>query len=409
MSAPAHQVALGQVSAEEFDAWFTTFLGVFGMAAVPERLRRSAQVVELDRVIAGRDPGGAIVATSCAYSFRMTTPGGGEVPAAGVSLVSVRADHRRRGVLTRMMARLLDDAAARGEPVAALWASETPIYGRYGFGPAAPTVTITLQRAHGALTLDGPVADVRLLDPEAASRCLPDIHDRARRQRPGAMSYSPAWWTARILADDPALAGDQGPLRIAWLPERGYATFRVGVDWGPHGPQGRADVEELVALDPSASAALWRFVLDSDLTASTRAVRRPPDDVLLALLEDQGRAHVEASDALQVRLVDVPAALAARRYAADGRHVLEIRDPLRPANDGRWALSIDDGNAEVTATDAAPDLTMAVGDLASVWLGGTRTTQLLHAGRLGGGSPTAAAALDRAMATDLAPWHGGMF
>jgi predicted acetyltransferase len=403
------EVTLTGIEPDEFPVWLRAFGHVFGLPMSDEqRIARTWSVAEPDRLVAARDADGAIVGTSCSLSFRMALPGRVDAPCAGVSLVSVRADHRRRGVLRRMMHDLLDQADERGEAIAALWASETPIYGRFGFGAAAPTIDIELRRDAAELTLEGPVGDVRLIDVEAARQHFPPLREQQRRTRPGAMTYSDAWWEHRILAESPEAAGDAGPLRCAWLPERGFATYRVKVDWNELGPCGRVQVGELVGLDPAATAALWRFVIDSDLTATTSAVRRLVDDPVLELLVDRGRAKVTDSDALQVRLVDVPAALMARRYLADGVHVLELHDPFRTRNDGRWALVVQDGIAQVERTELPADLELDVTALATVALGGVRSTQLHAAGRISG-DVRAAVAFDRTLATDVAPWHGGMF
>jgi predicted acetyltransferase len=412
MSAPSPTppaVDLTGIDPDEFPTWLRAFGEVFGMPMNDEqRIERTRQVVEQDRIVAARDAHGSIVGTSANYSFRMTLPGRVDVACAGVTLVSVRADHRRRGVLGRMMHELLDQADERSEPVAALWASETPIYGRFGFGPAAPTIDVELRRDQAVLTLDGPVREVRLIDAEAAREHFPPLYDRYRLTRPGVMTYSDAWWEHRVLAESPSAAGESGPLRYAWLPGRGFATYRVKVDWGDLGPSGRVQVGEFVALDPAAAAALWRFVIDSDLTATTSAIRRPVDDPLLELLVDRGRARVTESEALQVRLVDVPAALMARRYLADGVHVLQVHDRFLPRNDGRWAVVVEDGAAQVERTELPADLELDVTALATVALGGVRSTQLHAAGRIDG-DPRAAVALDRTLAADVAPWHGGMF
>ncbi|MCC5947561.1 MAG: GNAT family N-acetyltransferase [Nitriliruptoraceae bacterium] len=401
-------VTLSGIDADELGTWLATFGDVFGTPTSEDRAERSRAVLEQDRIVAARDPAGTIVGTSAIYSFRMTLPGRVDVPCAGVTLVAVRADHRRRGVLRRMMHQLLDQAEERGEPVAALWASETPIYGRFGFGPAAPTIDVEVRRDQAVLRLDGPVDEIRLVDAAVAREHFPPLHDAHRLARPGAMTYHDAWWAHRVLAERPELATESGPLRLAWLPDRGYATYRVKVDWSDLGPSGRVQVGELVGLDPAATAALWRFVMDSDLTTTTIATRRPVDDPLLELLVDRGRAKVTESEALQLRLVDVPAALMARRYLADGVHVLELHDPFRPRNAGRWAVVVQDGQAQVERTELPADLELDVTALATVALGGVRSTQLHAAGRISG-DPRAAVALDRTMATDVAPWHGGMF
>ncbi len=401
-------VTLDGVDDAGLAAWAGAFSQVFGSTLTDDRLANMRAVLELDRLVAATDADGEVVGTSGAYSFDLSLPGGTTAPCAGVTLVSVRADHRRRGLLTRMMERLLDDAEARGEPFAALWASESPIYGRFGFGSAAPTVNVELRRDASTLHLDGPVDEVELLSLDAATERFPAIREAHRATRPGALSYDDRWWRGRILADPAHRREQAGPVRCAWLPDRGFAVYRVSLDWAEDGPAGRVEVEELVALDPAAHAALWRFVIDTDLTASTFAVRRPVDDPLFALLVDPERVRYRPGGPLELRLVDVPTALAARRYGVDGTVVFELADGFRSRNAGRWRLEVRDGTATCTRTEDPVDVRLDVSDLGAVYLGGTRTTQLVSAGRVDA-SLAAAATLDRLFATDIAPWHGGMF
>ena len=399
---------LRSVDDDNFAAWAAAFDQTFGIVTTDESIERRRRVTEQDRLIAATAQNGEVVGTAAAYSFDVSLPGGSTAGCAGITLISVRADHRRRGLLRRMMQRLLDDAASRAEPFAALWATESPIYGRFGFGPGVPTVDVELRREHAALHLDGPVDEVALVDLDTAAERFPAIYDANRAVRPGALSYDERWWRGRILADPVHVRDRDGPLRCALLADRGYATYRVATDWTEDGPAGRAAIEELVALDPAAHAALWRFVADTDLTATTAAVRRPVDDPLFALLVDPGRARIRQGDPLELRVVDVPRALTARGYAVDGRMVLEVIDPLRPDTGGRWQLEVVGGAARCHPTDSPPDVTLDASSLGAVVLGGTRTTQLAAAGRVRA-APAAAAAFDRLLATDVAPWHGGMF
>lgn len=400
-------VTLGRVDDDGFPAFRRAFAATFGFDHSDEELERSRRVAEVDRLVAARDADGRIVGTSGAYTFGMSLPGGVDASCAGITVVSVRADHRRRGLLTRMMEQLFADADDRREPFAALWASESPIYGRYGFGPAVPTLNVTIERQHGALHHDGPVYEVELLDPDAVTDTLPDLHEAARRQRGGTMTRPDGWW--RRLVADPSDARDgAGPLRYALLPGRGFATYRLKPDWGTGAPVGMVQLEDLVALDPGATAALWRFVIDTDLSAKLEAIRRPVDDPIVPLLIDPTRATFRHGWSLWLRLLDLPAAVAARRYLVDGTIVLDVADELRPANAGRWRIEVTDGTARCERTDAAPDLMMDTSGLATVLLGGVRATQLHLASQVHG-ELAAAAALDRLFAVDLAPNSDLMF
>lgn len=379
----------------------------FGLIGTPARIDRLRRWIELDRLVAA-SVDGQVVATSGAFTFEMSLPFAAPAPCAGITLVSVRADQRRRGLLTRMMADLLDDAAERGEPFAALWASEAPIYGRFGFGPAAPTLSFDITRAHARFRTEGPVEDVVLVDQDHAASTFPDLYEAARRTRPGTMARNDAWW-GRELGDPEDRRDGAGEKRYALLPGRGYATYLLRPAWGEGVPDGTVEVSDLVALDGPATAALWRFVIDTDLSARTRAGRRPADDALLATLVDPARARATQDWPLQLRLVDLPRALTSRGYRIDDTLVIGVHDAFRPANQGTWRLSVDGGVATCEAVDLAPDLELDVETLGAVFLGGQRTTMFAAAGQVAAPDRSAPARLDRLMATDVAPWHGGMF
>jgi predicted acetyltransferase len=392
---------------DDLEGFLEAFDLTFGLTPTEAALTRLRRVVDPSRFLAAR-VGGTTVGTAGAYAFELALPGAEPAPCAGVTLVSVRADHRRRGLLRRMMARLLDDAADRGEAFAALWASEDAIYGRFGYGAAAPTTRFDVLRAQARFRIDGPVDEVELIDADEAAARFPAIYDAARRHRPLLLGRSPSWWR-RDLDDPPERREGAGEKRYAVLGERGYAIHRLRPSWGEAGPEGTVELQDLVALDPAARAALWRFVIDTDLSSHTVAPRRPVDDPLPAMLADPAAARPRDGGALYLRLVDVRAALTARRYLVDDTLVVELHDAFRPANTGRWRLGSADGEATCEPTDAPADLELDAEALATVAFGGVRVTTLAAAGRLAVRTPGAAGRADRLFATELAPWHGFMF
>jgi predicted acetyltransferase len=392
---------------DDLEGFLEAFDLTFGLTPTEAALTRLRRVVDPSRFLAAR-VGGTTVGTAGAYAFELALPGAEPAPCAGVTLVSVRADHRRRGLLRRMMARLLDDAADRGEDFAALWASEDAIYGRFGYGAAAPTTRFDVLRAQARFRVDGPVDEVELIDADEAAARYPAIYDAARQHRPLLLGRSPSWWR-RDLDDPPERREGAGEKRYAVLGERGYAIHRLRPSWGEAGPEGTVELQDLVALDPAARAALWRFVIDTDLSSHTVASRRPVDDPLPAMLADPAAARPRDGGALYLRLVDVRAALTARRYLVDDTLVIELHDAFRPANTGRWRLDSADGEATCEPTDAPADLELDAEALATVAFGGVRVTTLAAAGRLAVRTPGAAGRADRLFATELAPWHGFMF
>src|SRR5687767_9859728 len=108
---------------------------VFGYEASGPFLDEPSPVAELDRSLALFD-GDRVAATAGIYSLEMSVPGA-VVPTAGITWVTVSPTHRRQGVLTAIMRRQLDELHEQErEPVAALWAAESSIYGRFGYAPA---------------------------------------------------------------------------------------------------------------------------------------------------------------------------------------------------------------------------------------------------------------------------------
>ena len=231
---------------------------------------------------------GQVVGGAGAYGVPLWQPGGATVPSTAVTVVGVLPTHRRRGVLTAMMRAQLDDARARGEAVAWLWASEATIYGRFGYGLASLSAEIDLPRERGAFRDPAPGPErVRLVDHERALAEMPGLYDRIARRHAGLVGRDRAWWEIRRLSDHPFRRGDAGPLHRA-LVERdgqpvGYALYRVrrGLQHGV--TQSVVKVVEAVGVDPAAERAAWRYLLDLDWMARIQAEHlRHADPQLLA-------------------------------------------------------------------------------------------------------------------------------
>lgn len=320
--------------------------------------------------------GDAVVAHAGAFAFSMSLPGGVR-PVAGVTAVSVLATHRRRGLLRSLMRRQLDDLHEAGTSVAALWASESAIYGRFGYGQASRLARATVPRAHRGLRPVPGTEGVRveLLEmPDAEGGCR-EAYERAVPLRPGMVHRSDALH-AYVTADEPSDRGGASRLRCALARNavsgevRGYAWFSLQPEWGPRGAEGTAVVRELIGLDPPATAALLAFLLDLDLTAQTRFGSLPVDHPLFALLVEPRRSAPVVGDQLWVRLVDVGAALASRAYTVPVDLRIEVRDSTCPWNDGVWALTGGPDGARCERAPGAPaDLTLDVRELGAAYLG----------------------------------------
>lgn len=392
------------IDEDETSAFVDALAAAFGEELSEEAIAAELRIFERDRSVAVFGANGAIVATAGAYSFEVALPGGTSAPCSGITLVGVRQDHRRRGLLNRMMRHLLEDAISRDEPVAALWASEGAIYGRYGFGPAIPHQRIQIPRAH--LVLRDPVScsDVELVRADDAVERIAPLYERARQRRPGLLSRNDAWWHHLVVNDLAEGRHGAGPRNIAVLPDGGYALYRLKPDWTDDGvPDGIVLVGELISLDPEAAAKLWTFLATTDLAGSVRAASRPLDDPLPSMLVDASRAHITTFPPMFVRLLDVPAALQARRYRSNGELTLEVDDPTFPERSGTFHLEVAGGEGRCTPTDRPPEVRMGTETLSTIYLGGVSPRVLAQARRI---EETAAGAVDRLadlLSTELAP------
>lgn len=384
----------------------------FGHDYRPEAMATRRHFLEVDRSIAAFD-GQELAGTASAFTYRMSTPGG-EVPCAGVTMVTVKPTHRRQGVLTRMMAHQLADVRARGEPAAALWASEAPIYGRFGYGMAAAVESFRIERDRTAFDRS-PAAggSVRLIDAAEAAAALPKLWEQERQRRPGMMTRSAAWWEHRIFADPEGWRRGHSAQLVALYRDAngapaGYARYRVKPDHDDQNcPAGHLRVEELIAPTRGAQAALWRYLFGVDLIKTIDAELRPAGDPLPWMLADTRRLRRLTDDGLWLRNVDVRAMLEARRYAAEGRLVLEVVDPFLGGG-GRYALEGGPSGATVKPTQEGPALTLRIDDLGALYPGGVHPRVLHDAGRIEGDSRV----LDRAgamFAWPVAPWCPEVF
>ncbi|MFJ8581395.1 GNAT family N-acetyltransferase [Micromonospora sp. NPDC093277] len=392
--------------AEDFDEISALLALAFHSDPDPELQEIQRAVFEPERSLLVRD-GPTVVAHAGAYTRELAVPGAA-VPAAHVTMVGVAPTHRRRGLLTGLMRRQLREVHDAGrEPVAVLWASEGRIYPRFGYGLAAQHLTLTCDTAE--LRLPGPAAAggaLRLDRPAAHQTELARLYDRVRAGRPGWSSRNEHWW-AYLLADIKALR-DGATERRVLLHEGpagldGYALYRTKEEWGRGGPRGEVRVDEVVAADPAAYAALWRLLLSIDLTRRLSFRAAAVDEPLLWLVNEPGRLGAVLSDALWVRIVDVPAALAARRYAADVDVIIDVTDELLPENTGRWRLAGGPSGATCGATTAPAQLACDVRALGDLYLGGAGLGALAAAGRVRELVPGALAAAGPAFGWHRAP------
>lgn len=396
---------LHRVTDETFDDWARAvergFLTELGDEDLPGW--RSV-LTPYDRMFGIRDEDGQWIATSGALPYQMSIPGGRRAGCAGITVVTVRSDHRRRGLLTRMMGQLLQDARENGEPFAALLASEGGIYGRYGFGPSAPSVQFEVARRHAMPVGIGRPDRVKLVDAVRARAEFPALYEAMIDRHPGTMTQSPGWWDGHILEDTSADRDGYSKRWHALVPGKGFAIYRTKGDWTNRVPDGKLKVSLLVSTDRDTYADLVAFLASVDLVETLSFHHRPTDDPLPLMLPDEAHVRDRSAMPLWLRLIDLPAALTSRRYDVEDALVLEVVDRALPDNQGTWLLEVGPDGATCTPTDRPGDLRMDVSVLGSVFLGGYRATTLHGANRIDELTDDAVLRLGAMMRTDVAPW-----
>jgi predicted acetyltransferase len=398
-------IEIRPITADEVEAWMGIMYAAFNEFARPESLELERKLIEPDRTF-GALENGEFVGGSSTSTMRLSVPGG-EVPMAGITGMGVAPTHRRRGVASALMRHQVDHIRGR-EPVAGLYASEGGIYGRYGFGIASFGCRMEIERDRTAFVrMPYERGRVRLIDRQHAFTAIEPVYDRARATQPGMLERRGVWWEARF--EDFEHDRDGASAFFFALHEDAdgadaYAVYRFKHDWQKDVPHGMVEVEELIATSPDALANMWRFVFDLDLASRIKAGLRPIDDPLLSLLAEPRRLQLTIGDALWLRLIDVPAALAARRYASPGAIVFEVWDEFCPWNEGRYLLEGSPDGAECRATDGEPDLLLTSAELGAAFLGGNRFGHLARAGRVHEETPDALRRADVMFGWDPAPW-----
>ena len=396
--APLREAFADEFSDAEIDEWLT--------------------ICEPDRWLgAFADPADASpVGAASAYTVRLTVPGG-EVGAAAVTGVGTRPDFHRRGILRALMRRQLDDVSQGGEPVAVLWASEGAIYQRFGYGMAARDGFFEVATTRTAYARQvPPEGRVRLIGEEESLALVPPVYDAMRALTPGAISRSEPWWRSVLADPEYSRRGASHKYRVIYEADgqvEGYAIYRIRDDWDHRGPKSVLEVKEAVTGSPRALRELWRYLFEVDLVRTVKASRVPVPDPLQHLLLEPRAIGLVANDGLWVRLVDLPAALAGRRYVTTDALVLEVSDDFCPWNAGRWRMETAgepwEAVAQVERTESSPDLVLDTTDLASIYLGGIRPTELAVAGRIDERTPGALRRADVLFAADRTPWCVSMF
>jgi predicted acetyltransferase len=408
------------VAVEEVPSWSRTMGANFlNDPHTPEAARHAGVLTrtwEPERAWGARDHG-RWVATLRTDTRTITVPGltrTHEVTVDALTNVTVAATHRRRGLMRAMLEQSLRAARDRGDAMSILIAAEWPIYGRFGYAPATLSAEYVLRRSRPGATLQGDLSGVRQVERDAYGDVAAAVFSASRRQRHGQIDRDQNWWD-RLLGRDgyePADAlphhwfvheGEHGP--------DGILAWKASGDGGLIPPLGRVEVWNLSTASDAAYRNLWTYLAGIDGSDEIVLRNRAVDEPVRWLLHDaRTLVMTEQVDFTWLRLLDVPAALSARRYALAGEVVLDVSDDDGDAfAAGRYRLSADGDDVRCERTDAPADLALSQRTLAAIYLGGFRLGALTVAGDVEERTPGALARTDAMFATALAPWNATWF
>ncbi len=407
---------LHYLTAEEFNPFFAAMSRGFHEEPPQDDERRALEraVVEDDRML-GFKVGDRWIATGGAFAREVVLPGGAMIPVAAVTAVTVQSTYRRRGLLRQMMQTQLEEVRDRGEALTALWASESSIYGRFGYGMSTPRARMSGQNRLMSFLpdLDLGNGSVDEVSREVFGPVAMNLHSRFLKQRVGALNRAKPWWDY-ILQDPEYARGGANALRhVLHYNEsgtpNGYAMYRVKEDGNSQGPNNEVRIVEVDGVDPQAYGKLWRYLLDLDLARSFRKTNCPVDDPVQHMLADPRALTMEYSDALYTRIIDIQQALIARTYGCETDVVIGIQDGQLPSNSRNWYLVAGPDGASCKPVRRKPDLTMGIRELGAAFMGGPTLAAFAAAGRVIEHKRGALARTSRAFAGDRMPYCPDFF
>lgn len=407
---PDHPVS--PLRSHEVDAFFEQDAAGFGerMSKGVRDLIESTLVPDL--IAVSRDEGELAGAAASILSL-MTLPGLSQAATAMIVGVSVKPTHRRQGRLTALMRYQLDDLRSRGQVLAALFASEAGIYGRFGYGQSTFGSSYVLDKRTARLAPEHRprgAGRVRLISREQAAEAYPAVYAAYAPTRAGELRRPYNQINFLTALGDPGSEELQRRFHAVYEHAStidGYAAYEIVSDDGYSPRQRQVVLHELCCLTAEAYIALWGFLLSIDLPVEVVAVGRPVDEPIRWVLNDARQLRTTRSgDRTWVRLLDVAAALSARHYPEAGSLLLGVHDAFCPENSGTYRLNVTEewAQAEVERTEAPAEIELDASTLGSVYLGGVDLAAFASVGRLRAASESAVSRGSRMFANDRPPF-----
>jgi predicted acetyltransferase len=382
---------------DDFDAQLDLSQRAFGIYPEQRRTRwlhdarlQAGQERFLGAFVDGMPAGAAVVHDMRQYWL------GQAIKMAGLAGVKVAPEHRGRGIGRALMTEVLRLVDGQGYPLSALYPATMPIYRSLGWELAGATHRFTVP-ARSLLVLRAP--DAAAGGAGAGHRDVP-----VRRATP-----ADAATVIRVVGDSHRAARAAGPLTWdegtagRWLGREDLYSYLAGDD-GFAAYRWSGDdlwVERVHASTPETLRALWSVIASHCSTADNVSGLIAPDDPFWWLTQERD-AIITRRAMWMLRVVDVEAAIAARGFppGLSASVPLEVHDQARPANSGRWQLTVAEGRGTLTPNEGAPSpdpLTLGPRGVAALYAG-TPVATLRLAGLASGGAPESDAALDAAFA-----------
>lgn len=406
------ELELRNVTKDEVNDFTISVDRAFGHTPGEDLLEIFDRAVELDRTLIAVEDG-RIVANSAVWSMAVTIPGGKQLPMAGVTAVGVSPTHRRKGLLTRMIETIHDQAREREEPVAGLSVSDSRIYGRFGYGPATRTTSVTIQTDRAVPSSSyAPCGEMRLLDPADSFETVKAIRLKYEQQQMGESSRADGL-IEFSLGDGPTFRDGDGALELAIHSSNGeddgYIMFRRSGDFTSQRlPDGKLRVIDQAWLSEPIQADLWRFVIDIDLSETVRIpCAGAVDSAVAQMFAEPRQIQVNGVfDMLWLAILDVSTTLAARTYeTSDG---LVIAVPMSDGTTQTVKLEGSPKGATCTPTKRDPDVIVPQRWLGSMYLGDQSPIALASLGLIEG-EQNKVERLARMFRTPRLPFSGGEF
>lgn len=356
-----------------------------------------------------------------AYDFQMSLPGGACVPVAGLAGVSVSPPFQGKGGLTAMMREHLQQCRAHGDAASVLMASESGLYGRFGYGVATEMAQWNLNSREFRLARDHIAdGDVRLInEAQDAADTVALIYEQSVAMGSGALHRSSAWWKLVLACDKSSWIGAGAQFVAVHYNTSGvadgYALYAIDERSETATGHGRlsctCNVSELVALNANAEMALLSYLSSIAWVREVVWAVAPVNPVVRHFMADPRQLWQQARlDMMWLRPLNLPALFDQRLYARDGELVIDYHDPLFDDLSGYWKLVVRDGagmlhkatSAEHRQSPRAVSLSSEV--LGAIILGTSRIAELSSIGKITG-SADSIRLFDQVMLTDKVPFN----